>query len=292
MEDKKSVTKSVFSKSDDGTIQITLSFPTEDIEKARDKALKHFSEHVTVEGFRKGKAPIDKVMEKVNPNDLVQETLKLLIPKALSEAYMEHKISPVIYPRLELIKANENEPWEVSATTCEMPEVNLPDNYIDIIKKELSAVNIIVPGKDVENEKEQELKNQEKAIETLIKMCNLTIPKILIDQDVEINLSQLLARLEKLGVSMENYLASIGKDIKTLREEYEQNAKDSISIEIILNKIVEQKNITVDKKAVDEVVKSTAKSPDSPNANDTPEQRRIIESVLKRRKALLGVIKS
>ena len=66
-------------RTDDGTIQITFSIPFSLIKPKREEASKLLSESAEVPGFRKGKAPIDKVMEHVNQNALLEKTLSCLL---------------------------------------------------------------------------------------------------------------------------------------------------------------------------------------------------------------------
>ena len=57
---------SVIARSDDGTVQITFTIPSVVIKKEEDLALVHLAQDLEVPGFRKGKAPIEKVREKID----------------------------------------------------------------------------------------------------------------------------------------------------------------------------------------------------------------------------------
>ena len=85
---------------------------------------------------------------------------------------------------------------------------------------------------------------------------------------------------------MESYLASIGKTAQTLRSEYEAQAKSAIELDLILNEVALKENITVDTKEVDAAVSAAQADPKLAKELDTPERRRFIEVILKRRKAL------
>jgi len=123
-------------------------------------------------------------------------------------------------------------------------------------------------------------------IKTLLDKINIKIPKILIDEEANSRLAKLLERLEKLGLSLESYLASIGKTAQTLRSEYEAQAKSAIELDLILNEVALKENITVDTKEVDAAVSAAQADPKLAKELDTPERRRFIEVILKRRKAL------
>jgi trigger factor len=282
--------KFVVARSEDGTIQITFQIPYKKIKLARETAVKKLGENIQVPGFRKGKAPIEKVIPQIPQNTLIEKTLAQILPKLISEAINQHKIRPVIYPKLELIKATEGEDWQVRATTCELPKITLGD-YKKTIMGSARAKTIWTPdsAKASPAKSDKELSKEEKeqeVIKLLLKNIEIKIPKLLIEEEVASRLSNLLARLEKLGLNLESYLASIGKTPETLRKEYEKQAREAISLELILNKIIETEKIKIEESQVEAAIKASGADPELAKKLDTPEQRRVIRSVLLRRAAL------
>jgi FKBP-type peptidyl-prolyl cis-trans isomerase (trigger factor) len=150
------------------------------------------------------------------------------------------------------------------------------------------VTEIWTPGKDkktntptlTHEEKEQE------AIKTLLESIKLNISKVLIDEEVNSRLSKLLERIEKLGLTLESYLSSIGKTAQGLRDEYENQARSAIALDLILTKIAEEEKLAVDKKDIDAAVAAGQADRKLAKELDTPERRRFIEAILKRRKAL------
>ncbi len=258
---------SSLARSDDGTIQINFSIPALLIQKTKDEAVAELAKDIEIPGFRKGKAPLAKAKEKISENALLEKTLNQILPRALAEAIEKHKIKPVIYPKFELIKAKDGEDWEVRATTCELPEVELGD-YKKVIRGELAS-------KSIKRQLTKEEKDQE-VIKALLGLAKINIPKVLIEEEVNGRLSNLLSRIEKLGLSLETYLSSIGKSGESLRAEYEKQAKDTIVLELTLNKISQSENIKVEEAKIDEAIKVSS-------LNDTPEQRRVVRGALARR---------
>lgn len=282
----KEVSSSI-AKSNDGTIQLTFSIPFNQIKEAREKVASEIGKDIQVPGFRKGNAPLDKVISQIPQNTLVEKTLGKILPKLIAEAIKEHKIKPAVYPRFELVKATEGEDWQIRATTCELPQINLGD-YKKTIVGAARAKTIWTPDKD-RQEKKKELTREEKEqeiIKTLLETIKIDIPKLLIDEEVNHRLSGLLGRIEKLGLSLESYLSSIGKTPETLRQEYETQAKKVIKLNFILNKIADEEKIKIEENQIKETLKVSAGDPKLAEKLDTPEQRRIIESVLRRKGAL------
>lgn len=294
------VVSSTIAKNEDGTIQITFTIPFSLIKTKREEALKRLSKDVEVPGFRKGNAPISKVASQIPENKLLEETLQTLLPRLFAEAVDKHKLKPATYPKFELVKASEGENWQIRATTCEIPEIVLGD-YKKFIAGASRSKSIWTPGQGKEpssaksptlqssgdgaapqgtEEKEQEI------IKILLESIKIKIPKILIDEDVNYRLASLLEKIEKLGLGLDGYLASIGKTADTLRAEYEKQASDSISLTLILNKIAQAENIKVEEKDVEKMIEVSAASQTEREKFDTPEQRKLIRSILARRAVL------
>lgn len=288
--------KSVIARSDDGTIQITFTIPYEVIKKARMGTAEELGREIEVPGFRKGKAPIDKVINHIPQNTLLEKTLSKILPKHFSDAISEHKIKPAIYPKFELVKAQEGEDWQIRGVTCEIPEVNLGD-YKKAIAGSSRAKKIWTPGnaKAQKDEKgEKEISKQEKEQEVmkiLLDNIKVKVPKILVDEEVNSRLSRLLGRIEKLGLTLEGYLASINKTPQSIRGEYEEQARQGLTLDLTLTKIAEQEGIKIDKAQVDSAIKAASADPSLTEKLDTPEQRRVIESILKRRAVLDSLAK-
>ena len=217
----------VVAKDKDGTIQITFTIPFKDIKKSREIAAKEIGKDIELPGFRKGMAPLDKLLAHIPQNTLIENTLRTILPEALGEALKEHKIRPAIYPKFELISVKEDENWQVRGITCELPEVKL-GNYKKIISDATKTDAIWTPGSkesDKKVDKKKELTREEKeqkVIKILGESIKIAIPKPLIEEEVNRRLSDLLQRIEKLGLTLEAYLASIGKTADEIRKDYEE----------------------------------------------------------------------
>jgi len=281
--------KSTLARAADGTIQITFTIAFATVKSEREKALIELSEEVSVPGFRKGKAPLEKVSENVNPNKLLEHTLSHILPTLLGTVIKEHNLKLIVYPKFELINAKEDTDWQVMATTCEAPLVTLGD-----YKKALTGLStgeaIWTPDKGDPTKNSKKPKSREEKeqliLKTLLDTCKVTIPSILINEEVNNRLSNLLSRIEKLGLSLDSYLASIGKTAELLREEYTKQSQEGLSLDFILNEIAVKEKILIEKAEIDSSIKALSQDPSLKESPDTEERRRFIEAVLKRRKAL------
>lgn len=287
------MTKSVLARSDDGTVQLTIAIPQSQISAAREEALVHMNENLEIPGFRKGKAPRDIALKHIEQQKLTEHMLQHLLPETYAQAVEEHKLQPVLAPRFELISMDEAKDWQIRAITCELPKIALGD-----YKTGLKSADIWVPGKekDIDKDKEQTREEKEqKAIKALLEKAKVQIPKLLIDEEVNHKLSSLLQQLQKLGLTVEQYLASTGKNMDTLRQEYTKQAEESLKIVLLLNKVAEEEKVTVTDQEIEEInkvsdVSNSNKANNGETASMSAQQKGFIKSVLLRRKALDSLV--
>jgi len=209
----------------------------------------------------------------------------------LAEAVSENKLKIAVYPKFELVSAEEGKDWQIRGITCELPEVNLGD-YKKAVAGAIRADSIVVPGKDNDEKSHSTEASRDKKEQLVIKAVldtvKINIPSILIEEEADSRISNLLARLEKLGLALETYLASIGKKAEDLKGEYAIQAKDAISLDLILNKIVESEGIKVDEKEVESALAMSQATTQGKKESEEElaNHKRYIESILKRRSAL------
>lgn len=248
-----------FFKKEAGNIEVIYTIPADLISITKEEVVKELGKDITLPGFRKGMAPQTQVENSIPQDKLNEHILSHLLPKAFADSVKEHKFNPAIYPKFEVVKIGQGSEWQIKALTCELPKITLGD-----YRKKLKG------------------KTTDELIKELPEVINLEIPKLLIDEEVNERLSQLLARIEKLGLQLEGYLKSVGKTVEQLRDEYQKQSKDAISLELILNEIANVEKIDVTDIEIDEFIKTTGQE----NAKITDDQRKMLKRVVMRRKAL------
>lgn len=277
-------------RSDDGSIQVNFIIAFDEIDEARIKAAEDLAKDVEVPGFRKGMAPIDKALEKISKEKILEKTLLKIIPELLAKAITEEKIRPATYPKIELLKSDEGQPWEVRASTCELPKVELPD-YKKLIL-DMAATNKTLKPEVDDAGKEKEIPRDIKIneiIKLLLDSVKIVIPKLIIEDEVNARLSNLLQRIDKLGLNLENYLSSIGKTPESLRGEYEIEAERAITLELILNEIAQKENIDVSAEKVEEAIKATEKAHGHKH-EENEQEKAMVRSILRRSAVLDSLV--
>ncbi len=271
----------------DGTIELTITVPWADVEKAYEQAVDGIVEKTELPGFRKGKAPRKMVEEKLDRGETYEEVLKRLIPQVYGQAVHEQKIHPIISPKIELKEATEKKDWVIRALTAEKPEVTLGEYKKAIAEVKTSKhKKIWVPGQEpkTEEKKEEEVKpTLEELLVALIKSVTITIPALLIEHEVNRFLSDLIDQTKKLGLTVEQYLSSTGKTAQTVRKEYEEQAQRTLTLEFALEKIADTEGILISDDDIDTVIK-TAKTDEEKKSLE--HERYYIASVLRRQKTL------
>lgn len=274
--------KSILAKQDDGTIQLTITIPLEKVNKTREEIVSETAKVVKMPGFRKGKAPQKLVEENISEERIREEVLKKLLPESYIEAVKEHNLKPIMNPQIRLQKLSdpltnsEQVDWEFTALTCEMPDTKL-GNYKEEIQKITAKSKIIIPGKRKEPPKLDEI------IKVLLGNTEVKIPGILLNQEVDKLLSQTLDEIKKLGLTLDQYLASTKQTPESLRANYQQKAETDLKLEFALAKITEAENITVDEKEIDEAIQ---KSKDENERKNLESNRYLLAGILRQQKTL------
>lgn len=260
----------------DGTINLKITLPKEEIEKARQEAMEEYVKNAKIAGFRQGKAPKSLVEEKIDPEKVREEILKKLLPQAYSQAVQKNNINPIMSPKIHIEKIEEGKDWLFTASTCELPEINLGE-YKQNIQKITAKSKIIIPGKEQKKPSNQEI------IKALLESAKAKIPSILIEQETDRLLSQLLNDIKKLGLSLDQYLASTNRTAENLRQEYIKRAEEDLKLEFTLQKIAETEKITIDQKEIDEAI---TKAKDEKEKAHLQSNRYLLAAILRQQKTL------
>jgi FKBP-type peptidyl-prolyl cis-trans isomerase (trigger factor) len=267
---------STIQKQEDGTIKITVTIPWKRVEDLKKKAIDGYVDSAQIAGFRKGKAPKNLVEKQIDPEKLKEEVLRKLLPETYVESLKEHNLNPVISPKIHVHKVEEEKDWEYVAETCEAPEVKL-ENYKENIKKITAKSKIIIPGK------EQQSPSFEDIAKELLSSTSVKIPKIILDSEVEKLLSQTLDEIKKLGLSLDQYLASTQRTAEDLRNEYGKKAENDVKLELALQKVAETEKITVEEKEIDEAITQAKSDAEKQNLQAN---RYLLASILRQQKTL------
>ena len=271
-------------KLSDGTIELTITIPWTDVAKTYEDAVVHMVSEAELPGFRKGKAPRDLVEKSLDKTKVYEEALKTLIPKSYNDAITQQKVKPIVNPKIELKDATENKDWVFRALTAERPTVTLGEYKKAIQELKASKTQKIWKPGEAPEEKDKETKpTLDEVLMALYKNVMTTLPAILVEHEVNRLLSELIDQTKKLGLTVEQYLASTQRTSEGIKKEYEEQAKRTLTLEFALEAIADVEGILVSDDDIDAVIK-TGKTDEEKEALKA--QRYYLASVLRRQKTL------
>ena len=135
-------------------VQVDVVVDEQSWKNAQDKAFNKLAENVTIDGFRKGKAPKNLVKARIDQMKVLDEAINSLLPKIYEEILTEDKIRPYARPQVDVTKVSDTE-LEVKFVLVTAPEVKLGAyKGLEIGRKEVK-----VTKKDVEEALEGTLKD-------------------------------------------------------------------------------------------------------------------------------------
>src|SRR3989344_2000370 len=234
------------------TAELEITIPWSEIKTTYQVVLDQVTKESEIPGFRKGKAPKKMVEEKIDKGKIYEELIKRIIPKAYAEAVSTHKLQPISSPKIEVVKAKQDEDWQVKATISLKPKISLK-NYKDKIRDLKKAkVKIWTPG---ENQKENTKEPSKLSVDEIIN----ALADELITQEANRMLSDLIDQTKQLGLTVEQYLISKGKTNEQLRAEYTHTAKRNLTVEFALTEVADVENITVSQEDLDKILEKVEK---------------------------------
>ncbi len=173
----------------------------------------------------------------------------------LQEKKLHNSKETTELPTPDNIKENEHSE-DKEITDEQIPEIT------DELANQLGGFSTVDELKNKVREelterKIQEIKTKQRSTisEALISATSFTVPKVMIDAEMEQFMAQLKEDLKKANISLEDYLSHINKKEDELKDEWQPSAEKRAKIQLILNAIADKENIKPDQKIVDEQVK-------------------------------------
>lgn len=106
----------------------------------------------------------------------------------------------------------------------------------------------------LEKENHEKEKNRVEILEGILEKTEVSIPQILIEQELDRMLYRMKSDIAQMGLSYDDYLKYMGKSEEAMRKEFENDAKKRVQMELIIGEIAHKENIKPDEKKRDEQV--------------------------------------
>ncbi len=117
--------------------ETVVTFTPDEKTAAEAKAVEKLGESIRIEGFRPGRAPTEMLRQKIDPQHLNEETIRMLLPPVFDTLLKEHKLQPIIPPKVDL---TSKDPLTLTLTFVERPEVKVKGHEKITVKKEASKI--------------------------------------------------------------------------------------------------------------------------------------------------------
>jgi trigger factor len=269
------------------TVELIIDIPKQEIKSAYQKAFLSLQKELTLPGFRKGSVPKELVEKNIKKEKVYEKLIADLIPRIYEEIIKKENLTPLSLPKIELLKAKEEEDWQIKIILAQKPTVNLKNlkQIVQKVKAEQKKEDIWVPGKTQKEKENQEVKNQKLLnliLNALLKEISCEISDLLIEEELNHRLASLLDDIKKIGLTVDAYLRSKNLTVEQLKEQYRKEIEETYKLEFILLAIADKENITVEKQDLEKIF-----------VNLSPEERKKAEensyfyaSILRKQKTL------
>jgi trigger factor len=130
-------------------VALTIEVEIEKVGQAVDRAYREYAKYVSVPGFRKGKAPMSFVRQRVAEGDVRQRAAELLVEPAYNEAIKQEEVQPYAQPKLELLQLDlTDKPFIFKAIVPLPPQIEL-GTYAGL---EIERSNYVLTDADIDEQ--------------------------------------------------------------------------------------------------------------------------------------------
>lgn len=159
-------------------VEFTITVSKEEIQPHIQKAAVHISNARDIKGFRRGKAPYERVLQEVGEMALYETALEHILQESFFNAVKQQNVQTIGAPKIEVKKLAPGNDCVFTATVARMPNIQMPDVQKISVEKKLVDIT--------ENEVTEVLENLRKmrASEVIGNHPTTAADKIVIDMDM------------------------------------------------------------------------------------------------------------
>jgi FKBP-type peptidyl-prolyl cis-trans isomerase (trigger factor) len=123
-------------------VEIEVEIEPAEFDKFFDEAVSEMAENVEVQGFRKGKAPKNIVIEKIGMDKIMLEGAEHAISHFYQQIVKGNNLEPISKPEIEIKKLAKGNPLIFKAKAFILPEIVMPDYKSIASKTKRKKVNV------------------------------------------------------------------------------------------------------------------------------------------------------
>lgn len=275
------------------TSEIVVQLPWAEVQTAYTASFTTLHAQFEMEGFRKGKVPKELAEKNIDKDKVYSHLIREIMPKIYEDIVKKENLHPILSPKIDLVKAKENEDWEIKIMVAEKPSIKLKDykKKVQEAKKGLKADDIWVPGKDEKVDPKEGDKKKEKvlniSLEALLLEGECDLPPLLIEEELARRLAQMVDDVQKIGLTMEKYLQTRNLTLESVKERLIREITDMYKLEFILQTIADEEKLEVKQEDLNALFANIKEEKDRKAAE---ENAYFYASVLRKQKAIDFII--
>ncbi len=227
------------SQSQTNPVIFSITISASAVAQAYQQRLQELVDQAELPGFRKGRAPNNLVEEKVGKKSIYSDTIQKVLPPAYQEEVKKRGLTPLISPRVKALSLDEGKDWQFEIAVVVKPQIVLT-GLEEKLKEVLASGKIAVPGKP-EPTKDEKMRV---AFDAILDTTQVDLPQLLVDEEVNVRLSQLVDQVQAIGMTIEQYMEAKKLTPQTLRASYEKTAREMLKLNLVLDELASQNQFT------------------------------------------------
>lgn len=184
------------------------------------------------------------------------QSIYRFIRDAYQSALQETGIDPFTHPKFDILDSGSNGPLIFTARVVQKPLVELgPYKNIEVPCFEESDGYALNADREA-----VQMKCREAVLRRVLSAANVEVPAVLVGERVDAMLQHFEKNLKQEGLTMDEYLNQSGKTADELREQLQPLAREMLKKELVVTRIAELENITVETRELEEHLEEMAQS--------------------------------
>lgn len=128
-------------KIENNVVKVEVTIPSEKFNETLKKSYNKNAKKFNIPGFRKGKAPLQIIEKFYGEGVFFEDAAEMIIDETYPEAIKENNISPVDYPKVDIVQIGKDMDFIYTADVTVKPEVKLGEYKGVEVKKVEYTVN-------------------------------------------------------------------------------------------------------------------------------------------------------
>lgn len=237
--------------------QATVTLDDAAVEKRGAEAITELGRDIKIKGFRPGKAPLEKLKERIPEDQVHESVIQKEMPSIMEAILKEHELHPIIRPRVAL--------KSVKPMTLEVVIVEEPAVKVDVrkLKGDVKKIKVEVAdgaegtdGAKTSEEKsaEERQKRDHEVLKLVAKYTKVELAPELIDDEAEALIEDHARKLQQYGIAFEDWLKQQNKSVTDLFNEMRPMAEERLKIRFGMNHLIKEWKIDVTDEEMGEAV--------------------------------------